>query len=79
VIRISFAGGIWWARRMIFIRRCGVQEVDYIVLEGDVREQLRQFAIDTKADLMVMGTPLPGPGKNIFKQEELRQLISEME
>ena len=60
-------------------QRRGVQEVDFIVLEGDVSKQLRQFAIDTKADLMIMGTPIPGPGKNIFKQEELKKLIREME
>jgi hypothetical protein len=64
---------------MIFIRRCGVQEVDYIVLEGDVRKQMPQFTVDTKADLMIMGTQLPGPGKNIFKLEELKQLITYME
>jgi nucleotide-binding universal stress UspA family protein len=60
-------------------QRRGVKEVDFIVLEGEVRKQLRQFAIDTQADLMVMGTPTSGPRKNIFKQEELKQLIREME
>ena len=58
--------------------RRGVTEVDSIVLEGDIRKQLRQFALDTQADLMMMGTPTPGPGKNIFKEEELKQFISEM-
>jgi nucleotide-binding universal stress UspA family protein len=60
-------------------QRRGVQEVDYIVLEGDIRKQLHQFAIDTQADLMIMGTPTLGPGKNIFKQEELKQFIRNME
>jgi nucleotide-binding universal stress UspA family protein len=59
-------------------QRRGVQEVDHIVLEGDIRKQLRQFAVDTQADLMIMGTPTPGPGKNIFKVEELKQFIREM-
>jgi hypothetical protein len=44
-----------------------------------LRKQLRQFAIDTQADLMIMGAPTPGPGKNVFKQEELKQFIREME
>jgi nucleotide-binding universal stress UspA family protein len=60
-------------------KRRGVQEVDYIVLEGDIRKRLRQFAVDTQANLMIMGTPTPGPGKNIFKQEELKQFINEIE
>jgi nucleotide-binding universal stress UspA family protein len=60
-------------------QRRGVQEVDSIVLEGDIRKQLRQFALETQADLMIMGTPTPGPGKNIFKEEELKRFIREME
>jgi nucleotide-binding universal stress UspA family protein len=60
-------------------QRRGVTEVDHIVLEGDIRKQLRQFAADTQADLMIMGTPTPGPGKNIFKEQELKQFIREME
>jgi nucleotide-binding universal stress UspA family protein len=60
-------------------QRRGVSDVNYIVLEGNIRKQLRQFAIDTHADLMVMGAPSPGPGKNVFKQEELNQFIIETE
>ena len=60
-------------------QRRGVQEVDHIVMEGDIRKQLRQFATETQADLMIMGTPTPGPGKNIFKVEELKRFIAEME
>jgi nucleotide-binding universal stress UspA family protein len=59
--------------------RRGVDMVDYIVLEGNIRKQLRQFVIDTHADLMIMGAPSQGPGKNVFKQEELRQFMQEME
>jgi nucleotide-binding universal stress UspA family protein len=60
-------------------QRRGVSEVNYLVLEGNIRKQLRQFAIDTHADLMIMGTPSSGPGKNAFKPEELIQFIREME
>jgi nucleotide-binding universal stress UspA family protein len=60
-------------------QRRGVRAVDYIVMEGNIRKQLRQFAIDTQADLMIMGAPTPGPGKNVFKQEELKHFIREME
>jgi nucleotide-binding universal stress UspA family protein len=60
-------------------QRRGVSEVNYIILEGNIRKQLHQFVIDTHADLMIMGTPSPGPGKNVFKQEELKQFIRGME
>jgi nucleotide-binding universal stress UspA family protein len=60
-------------------QRRGVSEVNYLVLEGNIRKQLRQFAIDTHADLMIMGTPSSGPGKNAFKREALIQFIREME
>jgi nucleotide-binding universal stress UspA family protein len=59
--------------------RRGVSEVNYIVLEGNLRKQLRQYAIDTHADLMIIGAPSKGPGKAVFKQDELTQFIQEME
>ena len=59
--------------------RRGVQNVDYVVLEGNIRKQLRKYALDTSADVMIMGVPTPGPGKNVFKQKELQELIGEME
>lgn len=60
-------------------QRRGVSDVNYIVLEGNIRKQLRQFAIDTQAEVMIMGTPSLGSGKNVFKQEELTQFIREMD
>jgi nucleotide-binding universal stress UspA family protein len=60
-------------------QRRGVSEVNYLVLEGNIRKQLRQFAIDTHADLMIMGTPSSGQLKQTFKQEDLVQFIREME
>lgn len=60
-------------------QRRGVSDVNYIVLEGNIRKQLRQFAIDTHADVMIVGTPAPGAGKNVFKHDELIQFLVEME
>jgi nucleotide-binding universal stress UspA family protein len=59
--------------------RRGVSEVNHIVLEGNTRKQLRQFAIDTVADLMIMGSPLPSLGKSVFNQDELQQFMGELE
>ena len=52
-------------------QRRGVSDVNYLVLEGNIRKQLRQFAIDTHADLMIVGTPSTHPGKKAFKKEDL--------
>jgi nucleotide-binding universal stress UspA family protein len=60
-------------------RRRGVEDVNYLVLEGNLRKQLRQFAIDTSADLLIMGVPIPGTGKKMFTQKELDQFIQEVE
>lgn len=60
-------------------RRRGVQDVNYLVLEGNMRKKLRQFAIDTSAEILVMGSPTPGPGKKMFTQNELDQYIREIE
>lgn len=48
-------------------QRRGVDEVDYVVMEGSVPLQLRQAAIRTEAEIMVMGRPTRSPGTNVFK------------
>jgi nucleotide-binding universal stress UspA family protein len=50
-------------------QRRGVTRVDYKVVEGRIRQQLHQFAIDTHAELMVMGRPIRSPGSNVFKPD----------
>ena len=60
-------------------QRRGVKDVDYIVLEGNLRKQLRQFVMNTRADLMIVGAPSQGLGKNLFKEEELKKFITEMQ
>lgn len=60
-------------------RRRGVHDVNFLVLEGNLRRKLRQFAIDTSAEILVMGSPIPGPGKKMFTQKELDEFIREIE
>ncbi len=60
-------------------QRRGVSEVDYKILEGNIRRQLLQFAIDTHADTMVLGIPKVAPGRPIFKIEDFNQFILELE
>ena len=60
-------------------QRRGVTQVDYIVREGNIRKQLRQFAIETRATVMVMGRPTRSPGSNVFKAAEFEDFVSGLE
>jgi nucleotide-binding universal stress UspA family protein len=60
-------------------RRRGVAQVDYVVQEGNIRKRLRQFAVETHAEVMVMGQPTRSPGRNVFKADELEGFVQELE
>jgi nucleotide-binding universal stress UspA family protein len=60
-------------------QRRGVTQVDYIVQEGNIRKQLRRFAIETQADVMVMGRPTRSPGQNVFKPVEFDTFVADLE
>jgi nucleotide-binding universal stress UspA family protein len=60
-------------------QRRGVTQVDYIVREGNVRKQLRQFAVETHANVMVMGRPTRSPGRNLFNAAEFEAFVAELE
>jgi len=59
-------------------QRRGVSQVDYIIREGNIRKQLLRFAIETKADLLVVGSPTRSPGNNVFRPNELQNFVSEL-
>jgi nucleotide-binding universal stress UspA family protein len=60
-------------------RRRGVAQVDYVVQEGNIRKRLRQFAVETHAEVMVMGQPTRSPGRNVFKADEFGGFVEELE
>jgi nucleotide-binding universal stress UspA family protein len=60
-------------------QRRGVAQVDYIVREGNIRKQLHQFSIETRAKMMVMGRPTRSPGHNVFKIDEFETFVAELE
>ena len=60
-------------------QRRGVAQVDYIVREGNIRRQLRQFATETKAEVMVMGQPMRSPGRNVFRADEFEAFVAQLE
>jgi nucleotide-binding universal stress UspA family protein len=59
-------------------QRRGVAKVDCVVREGNIRKQLRLFAIETHAQVMVMGRPTRSPGRNVFKPGEIDAFAAEL-
>ena len=57
----------------------GVAEVNYAVREGNIRKQLHQAAMETKAEVMVMGFPTRSPTHNVFKFDEMESFAAELE
>jgi len=52
-------------------QRRGVENVDYLIREGNIRKQLVQIAIETNAEIMIVGRPTRSPTSNIFKINEM--------
>ncbi len=60
-------------------KRRGVKSVEGIVREGNVRRQLYEFALETHADILVMGRPTRSPGSNVFKPAEFNDYVAKLE
>jgi nucleotide-binding universal stress UspA family protein len=60
-------------------QRRGVDQVDYLIRVGNVRQQLLEFATETHADVLVMGWPLRGPGWPNFTPKEFEDFRLEVE
>lgn len=60
-------------------QRRGVAHADYVVREGNIHKQLYQFALETHAEMMVMGRPTRSPGRNVFKADEFQEFVAELE
>lgn len=50
--------------------RRGVRKVDYLVESGNIKRLLLRIAVETHADVMVMGRPVRSPGTNVFAESE---------
>jgi len=59
-------------------QRRGVETVNYIVREGNVRKQMMQIAIETKAEIMIVGRPTRSPTSNVFKMGEIEGFANEL-
>lgn len=57
----------------------GVSEVEHEVRIGDVRNNLRQFAKRTNAQVLVMGRPSGLEPRSIFTPQEFAEFVQELE
>lgn len=55
--------------------RRGVEIIDYLVREGDIRTHLRDLANETHAEILVMGYPTRSPGTNVFNVDGLEEFV----
>ncbi len=59
-------------------QRRGVNQVNYVVREGNIRKQLKIAAVETKAEIMVMGRPSRSSSRNVFKVDEMDGFATEL-
>jgi nucleotide-binding universal stress UspA family protein len=59
--------------------RRGVKEVSYLIREGNVHKQLLLLAAETRPDILVIGWPMRGPGRPIFKPKEFDAFVAELQ
>jgi nucleotide-binding universal stress UspA family protein len=60
-------------------RQRGVTHVDLILREGNTREELRKLAVETDAELMVLGHPSSDSERSVFTQEEFHEFLAELD
>jgi nucleotide-binding universal stress UspA family protein len=60
-------------------RQHGVTRVGFILREGDTRQELRQLAVETDAELMVLGYPRSHSEDSVFEIEEFHQFLAELD
>jgi nucleotide-binding universal stress UspA family protein len=59
--------------------RRGVEQVDYVLPEGSIRDELIRYVNETHAEMMVMGRPTRSPGRNVFKFTEFDNFVTGLE
>jgi nucleotide-binding universal stress UspA family protein len=62
-----------WAQRR------GVVQADCILREGNIRNELRRLAVETHAEVMVMGRPRRDSGRNVFSPNQFKAFIAELD
>jgi nucleotide-binding universal stress UspA family protein len=60
-------------------RAKGVKEVDFIIRQGDFREELLQLIREMHMDILVIGRPRRGPGQATFTEVEINAFLAELQ
>jgi len=60
-------------------RQRGVAHVDFVLREADTRQELRQLAIETDAELLVFGHPNLDSERSAFSPDEFHQFLAELD
>lgn len=72
-------------------RQRGVTHVDFVLREGDTRQELRRLAVETDAELLVLGHPAHGAvhgaghgagvdsERSVFSEDEFHQFLAELD
>jgi len=58
---------------------CGITQVGHILRRGNIRHELRQLAVETDAEVIVMGQPRRESGCNVFRASEFKTFIAELD
>jgi nucleotide-binding universal stress UspA family protein len=57
----------------------GVAHVEFVLQEGDTRQELRRLAVETDAELLVLGQPRPDSDQSVFTPGEFHQFAAELD
>ena len=60
-------------------RAKGVEEVDFIIRQGDFREELLKLIREMHMDILVIGRPRQGPGQATFTNAEIDAFVAELQ
>ena len=60
-------------------RQRGLTHVDSSLREGDTRQELRRLAVETDAELLVLGHPSPDSERSVFSESEFHQFLAELD
>ena len=59
--------------------RRGVKQVDYMIRKGGIADELLQIALESRADMMVLGRPVRELGQSIFTPDRFAKFVKEVE
>lgn len=60
-------------------RERGVTQAEFLLREGDIRNELRRLAVETDAELLILGEPQPDSDQNMFAPEEFHRFVAELD